>query len=85
MKQVKIALLGLGNVGSGVWKILNFNKSEIFKRCGFEIEIKKILVNDINKKRYLDIPDGILTNNFCDILNDDSIELWGAHTQPLTI
>ena len=47
MKQVKIALLGLGNVGSGVWKILNFNKSEIFKRCGFEIEIKKILVNDI--------------------------------------
>ena len=26
MKQVKIALLGLGNVGSGVWKILNFNK-----------------------------------------------------------
>ncbi len=36
MKQVKIALLGLGNVGSGVWKILNFNKSEIFKRCGFE-------------------------------------------------
>ncbi|CUN42144.1 MAG: homoserine dehydrogenase [Sarcina ventriculi] len=75
MKQVKIALLGLGNVGSGVWKILNFNKSEIFKRCGFEIEIKKILVNDINKKRYLDIPDGILTNNFCDILNDDSIEI----------
>lgn len=75
MKQVKVALLGLGNVGSGVWKILNLNKSEISKRCGFEIEIKKILVKNINKKRDLDVPNDILTDNFSDILNDDSIEI----------
>lgn len=75
MKQVKIALLGLGNVGSGVWKILNLNKSEISKRCGFEITVEKILVKDINKKRDLNIPKGILTDNFYDILNDDSIEI----------
>ena len=75
MKQVKIALLGLGNVGTGVWKILNFNKEEIVKRCGFEIEVKKILVNDINKKRDVDISKDILTDNFFDILNDDSIEI----------
>ena len=75
MKQVKIALLGLGNVGTGVWKILHFNKSEIVKRCGFDIEIKKILVKDVNKNRGLDIPKNVLTDNFCDILNDDSIEI----------
>ncbi|MDO4534518.1 MAG: homoserine dehydrogenase [Clostridium perfringens] len=75
MKQVKIALLGLGNVGTGVWKILHFNKTEIVKRCGFDIEIKKILVKDIGKDRGLDIPQNVLTDNFCDILNDDSIEI----------
>ena len=75
MKQVKIALLGLGNVGTGVWKILHFNQSEIVKRCGFDIEIKKILVKDVNKNRALDIPENILTDNFSDILNDDSIEI----------
>ncbi len=75
MKQVKIALLGLGNVGTGVWKILHINKAEIVKRCGFDIEIKKILVKDINKNRGLDIPKNILTDNFYDILNDDSIEI----------
>ena len=32
MKKVKIALMGLGNVGRGVWMILNSNKEEIMKR-----------------------------------------------------
>ena len=50
MKKVKIALLGLGNVGRGVWMILNSNKEEIMKRSGYEVEIAKILVRDKNKK-----------------------------------
>ena len=47
MKKVKIALLGLGNVGRGVYKILHQNKEEIIKRSGYEIEISKILVRDL--------------------------------------
>ena len=39
MKKVKIALLGLGNVGRGVFIILQNNKEEIMKRSGYEIEI----------------------------------------------
>ena len=46
MKKVKIALLGLGNVGRGVFTILQQNKEEIMKRSGYEIEIAKILVRD---------------------------------------
>ena len=34
MKKVKIALLGLGNVGRGVYIILQQNKEEIMKRSG---------------------------------------------------
>ena len=51
MKKVKIALLGLGNVGSGVWKILQTNDEEIMKRSGCKVEIAKILVRDKNKPR----------------------------------
>lgn len=75
MKNVKIAILGLGNVGSGVWKILNTNKEEITQRSGHNIEVKKILVRDINKDRNLDVPKGVLTDDFSEILNDDSIEI----------
>lgn len=75
MKKVRIALLGLGNVGRGVWMILNSNKEEIMKRSGYEIEVAKILVRDKNKERGFEVPKEILTTNFNDIIEDDSIKI----------
>lgn len=75
MKKVKIALLGLGNVGTGVWKIIHANKEEISKRSGYDIEISKVLVRNANKKRNVEIPDENITTDFNEILNDDSIKI----------
>ena len=75
MKKVKIALLGLGNVGQGVWKILSQNKNEILMNCGYEIEVSKILVRDVDKPRGVKVPKEIITTNFEDILKDDSIKI----------
>lgn len=75
MKKVRIALLGLGNVGKGVWNILNFNREAIMKRSGYDIEIAKILVRDINKKRTVDVPKELLTTDASEIFNDDSIKI----------
>ena len=75
MEKVKIAILGFGNVGTGVWKILHENKKEIMKRSNYEIEVTKILVKDINKKRDIVVAPGILTNNIDDIINDESIKI----------
>lgn len=75
MKKVKIALLGLGNVGSGVWRILNTNKKEISMRSGYEIQVSKILVRDTAKDRGLNIPDGVMTTDINEILEDDDIKI----------
>ncbi|OBR94990.1 MULTISPECIES: homoserine dehydrogenase [Clostridium] len=75
MKKVRIALMGLGNVGAGVWTILNSNKKEIMKRSGYEVEVAKILVRDRNKHRDVEVPDEIVTTDFNDILEDDSIKI----------
>jgi homoserine dehydrogenase len=75
MEKVKIALLGLGNVGQGVWNILNTNRSEITKQCGYNIEIEKILVKDINKPRGIDVPRSLLTTDINDILKDENIKI----------
>jgi homoserine dehydrogenase len=61
MKKVRIALLGLGNVGKGVWNILKNNREAIINRSGYNIEIAKILVKDINKNREIDVPRELLT------------------------
>ncbi len=75
MEKVKIAILGFGNVGTGVWKILLENKKEIMKRSNYEIEVAKILVKDINKKRDIVVPKEMLTDNIDDIINDESIKI----------
>jgi len=86
MKKIKIAILGLGNVGSGVWNILHTNRNEIIKRSGYEIEIAKILVRDLNKDRGVEIPKGLLTSDIEEILNDEEIkivvELMGGAGDP---
>ena len=75
MKKVKIALLGLGNVGRGVFTILQQNKDEIMKRSGYEIEVSKVLVRDVTKNRGVAVPEEVLTTDFEEILNDDSIKI----------
>ena len=75
MKKVKVALLGLGNVGRGVWNILKENEEEIMKRSGYKVEVGKILVRNKNKDRGIDVPDELVTTDFNEILNDDSIKI----------
>jgi homoserine dehydrogenase len=75
MKKIRIGLLGLGNVGKGVWNILQKNGEEIAQRSGYDIEVAKILVRDVNKDRGVKVPKELLTMDADDIINDDSIEI----------
>lgn len=75
MNKIRIAILGLGNVGQGVWEILNTNKNEIIRKCGCEIEVAKILVRDASKPRAVDVPNKIITTDVMEIFEDDSIEI----------
>ena len=42
--KIKIGLLGLGTVGSGVYKLIEKQKEEFCKKAGADVEIVKILV-----------------------------------------
>ena len=53
MKELNIALLGLGTVGSGVVKIIEENRQQIKDTINKDIVIKHILVRDKSKKRPL--------------------------------
>ena len=50
MKYINIGLVGFGNVGRGVYNIINKNK-KIYNMMGFNIKIPKICVKDIHKDR----------------------------------
>ena len=59
----KIALLGMGTVGSGVYQIIEKQRAEMPFKVGAELEIVKVLVR--NKAKYAEIvPAEKLTDNW---------------------
>ena len=63
-----VAVLGAGNIGSAVISRLQNLDNDIV-----QLVIKKVLVSDLSKDREID--EKLLTDNFEEILNDDSIDL----------
>lgn len=73
-RTIKAGLLGLGTVGSGVYKLIEKQKEEMAKKVGAGIQIKKILVHNMNKKREgVDV--SLLTDRWEDIIEDEDIEI----------
>ena len=73
-KIVKAALLGAGTVGSGVYELVKERQEDFPHICGTQIEIAKILVRDASKERE-GIPSELLTDNWEEIIADDSISI----------
>ena len=67
-KTFKVAVLGAGNIGSAVLSRLESLDNDVLN-----LELKKVLVQDTSKDR--GVSKDLLTDNFEDILNDESIDL----------
>ena len=86
-KPIRIALLGLGTVGSGVYKLIERRAQEMPQIAGAPIEVSHILVRNTAKERP-GVDSSLLTDNWSDIVNDPEVsivvELMGgmepAHT-----
>ena len=75
MKTVKIGLLGLGNIGTGTYKVLEMNRPEIEKAAGSNIVIHKILEQDTTRQRDIPVNPSEFTQNPDDIFKDPEIDI----------
>lgn len=75
MKKIKVGMLGFGNVGTGTYQTLEMNRELIEKHVGASVEISKILVNNVTKPRQVVTPDGVLTDNVADIIDNPEIDI----------
>ncbi|MDR2519686.1 MAG: homoserine dehydrogenase [Eubacteriaceae bacterium] len=69
----EIGLLGLGTVGSGVYEIINLKRGTQLKNES--LHVKRVLVRDMQKKRSYNLPTGMITDSFEDILSDPEISI----------
>lgn len=73
--SVKIALIGLGTVGGGVWRVLEKNHALIASRVGSNVEVKKVCDIRPLAAEEFNIPSKIFTTDWRDVVNDPDISL----------
>lgn len=74
-RVIKAALLGLGTVGTGVYKVLKNQEEEMTAKLGCKVKISRILVRNLEKAARKLGDDSLLTNDWKEIVADPSIEI----------
>lgn len=75
MKKIGVALLGLGTVGGGTYRILKSNGENIKNRDGVDVEIRHIIERDQSKAVALGADLSIVSTNIDDVVNDKDTQI----------
>jgi homoserine dehydrogenase len=75
MKNIKVALLGFGTIGTGVAKILLNHADRITQATGQTVELVKICDKDTAARRDIELPPGVLCDNAESVFADPEIKI----------
>ena len=74
MEKIKVAIVGFGTIGTGAARILLENAELLEKAVGKHVELACICDTNTTRKRDVDIPEGILTDDLSRITGDPEIK-----------
>ena len=75
MNDIKVGLIGFGNIGAGVVKLLRENADVVRSKVGTGIVLKRIADLDITSDRGVAVEPSILTTDVNDIFSDPEISV----------
>src|SRR3954470_10725121 len=75
MHQINLGIIGGGTVGGGVFQAVQRNGPLMTSRLGVELSIVKMAVRDLNKKRAVKIPKGLLTTDWASVVEHPHVNL----------
>lgn len=75
MKPVKVGLLGLGTVGTGVVRIVVGNQEDLSSQVGSPILIERIAVKDFDKPRDIEVDSSRITTDPWEVIRDPEIDV----------
>ncbi|GKV74148.1 MULTISPECIES: homoserine dehydrogenase [Pseudarthrobacter] len=80
LRTLKVALLGCGNVGAQVARILIEDADTLAARAGAKLQLSGIAVRDVHAKRDVDLPQDLFTTDADTLVKDADlvIELMGG-------
>ena len=73
MKKTKVAIVGLGTVGTGVARLLLDYGDRTARHAGRTLWLEQVVVGDVRKRRNVELPAGILSDDLAKITSDPEI------------
>lgn len=74
--SLRVAVLGLGTVGSGIIRILQDDPRMILRRAGTQFDIRYVVVRDLHKKRSVSLPaHTLMTSDWQQAVTDPQVDV----------
>src|SRR5437016_4062957 len=70
-----IALIGCGTVGTGVARLILQQSDRLAARAGRPLVLRRVVVRDLDKRRGVALPAGLVTDDLGSVLRDPAIQV----------
>ncbi len=74
-RQIRLGVLGCGNVGAALVKLVAAQAASIEARTGVRLEVTKVAVRNLSAPREVDLPEGVLTRDAHAVVADPDIDV----------
>ncbi|MBX7168528.1 MAG: homoserine dehydrogenase [Pirellulales bacterium] len=75
MEKTKVAIVGMGTVGTGVARLLIDHGDRVARHAGRALWLEKAVVHDLSKPRTYELPAGVLTDDLRAVTDDPEIKV----------
>ncbi len=75
MKKVGVAILGLGVVGGGVYKILSSNREYFKKSQGLDITVENVLEKNVDRAKELGVPEEAIATCIEEVVSNPAVDV----------
>ena len=75
MEVTKVAIVGMGNVGTGVARLLLEQSARLERHAGRRLRLEKVVVRNVRKSRDIKLPPGVLTDDIKQVTEDPEINV----------
>lgn len=72
---IRVGLLGCGNVGAPLVRLIAEHDAIIRSRAGIGLEVTRVAVRNVSRDRGLELADGVLTNDAESVVRADDVDV----------
>jgi homoserine dehydrogenase len=75
VRTVRVGVLGCGNVGAALCRLVEHDADAIAARTGVRLEIGRVAVRSLSKERDVTLAEGVLTTDGAAVVSDPDVDL----------